>query len=585
MAAVAVPPMKRARANGPVVWWARNDLRLEDNPVLRTAIGEAFTDARKCAHVFVFDPRFLDKSNYGRVTDPNFEKSIKTRRPIDWGNRKCNALRARFWLQCVRALGRGLAAHGCQLIVCHGRPEEVLAALPAGCTVVCQQEPVSPEQTDVEDAVERALAQRGGVLRREWGAMSLYQRGDLPFRIQDQMPGSYSGLGAIMGWKDIWTSTERHEWAPPVRECVPAPAAYPEAPAGLEALPGVMPKEMLEDERAALKRLGYSDSEIAEAMAQEIPEGGENAVRAHFAKWIEEKGDSGDTAPMAASWDLPVSETATTDGHDPLQWANLSRPDGWTRVSHYMALGCISAREMYNSTQGRKNHPGVVHRLMWREWHRLNAIHWGRRLYWLQGPGRIERPWSKDPELVEAWKLGKTGIPYIDACMRELRTTGWLAYKGRKTAGHFLVFDLGIDWRIGAFHYEEVLLDYDVAMNYGNWVTVARVDKPRSWGEPEEGNVVDHADIESKLGAEQKNDPTGAYIRRWVPELKDLDDAFIHKPWEMSDEDMQRCKCILGKDYPVALVQGLKLVTECTDDGHPGLAAASEAVAKPEAAA
>merc|ERR1719321_1982206 len=86
--------------------------------------------------------------------------------------------------------------------------------------------------------------------------------------------------------------------------------------------------------------------------------------------------------------------------------------------------------------------------------------------------------WKSDSEAALRWKAGRTGIPYIDACMRELNETGWLAYKGRKTVATFLAIDLWLDWRIGGFHFEEMLLDYDVAMNYGNWAFCARVDKP-----------------------------------------------------------------------------------------------------------
>ena len=74
------PPWKRPRATGPVVWWLRNDLRLRDNPVAREAVAEALTDQRALLSVFVFDPRFLERSLYGRVTDPEFKKSIKTRK-------------------------------------------------------------------------------------------------------------------------------------------------------------------------------------------------------------------------------------------------------------------------------------------------------------------------------------------------------------------------------------------------------------------------------------------------------------------------------------------------------------------------
>ena len=101
------------------------------------------------------------------MTDPRFENSISRRRPIDFAGRKCCPLRARFILQCIRGLSEGLAAHGVELQVCRGFPEEVFGALPLGSTVVCQQEPVSPECTDVAGGVAAALARRGGTLVRE----------------------------------------------------------------------------------------------------------------------------------------------------------------------------------------------------------------------------------------------------------------------------------------------------------------------------------------------------------------------------------------------------------------------------------
>lgn len=573
--------LKSARRSGPVFWWVRNDIRLEDNPVARMAVGEALADGRKLVPVLVFDPRYFDVSNYGRITDPEFKKSIKTRRPIAFGNRKCSALRARFWVGCVRSLAADLKARGSKLIVCNGKPEDVLKEVPAGSTVIAQDEPVSPEQLDIQDVLSDSLSAKGSILQSEWGAMSLYNKADLPFSVKDQMPASYSALGVALGWKDIWTCSDQETGATPIRPPVASPAVFPETDQEIH-LPGMISEEILSDDAAALKVLGYSDDEIAQALKEAMPEPGEAAARKHFAEWIQEKGDSGDIK-MAASWDLPVSSTANSDGHDPLQWANLSRPDGWTKVSHYMALGCISAREMYARSLHCKNATGVVHRLMWREWHRLNAIHWHRRLFWLQGPGRVERPWSSDPEKVASWKQGKTGVPYIDACIRELNQTGWLAYKGRKTAGFFLVFDMGIDWRIGAFHYEEFLLDYDVAMNYGNWVTVARVDKEKYQGE-DASWYADHAEMRGKLGAERVNDPSGTYIRKWVPELKDLDDKFVHTPWDMTDEDMKRCKCIIGQDYPASVVGRLELLVDGGSDEHPMVAErASEVAAETKA--
>merc|ERR1719436_742021 len=263
----------------------------------------------------------------------------------------------------------------------------------------------------------------------------------------------------------------------------------------------------------------------------------------------------------AVFWDLPCAgQQGPSKEHDPFQWVNLAKADGGLRISHYMAVGCISAREIFHRSKETPNLAMVAHRLLWRDFHRLYAIKYHRRIAWLQGPARVERSWKNDPEIAEAWKKGLTGVPYIDACQRELQQTGWLAYKGRKTSAHFLVFDLWMDWRIGAFHDEETLFDYDFAMNYGNWAVVAKIGNggASAWA----GSVdfdPEHIDLRWKLRAEQKNDPTGAYIRRWVPELRNVEDKYIHTPWEMSTEEMTASGCVIGNDYPASLVGALEL--------------------------
>jgi len=261
-------------------------------------------------------------------------------------------------------------------------------------------------------------------------------------------------------------------------------------------------------------------------------------------------------------WDLPCAGQAgsKSEGRDPLQWKNLSQAPGWLRISHYMAVGCISSREIYNRAKFSWYFTGVAHRLLWRDFHRLYTQKYGRKVAWLQGPARVQRSWSQDPAVADAWKKGLTGVPYIDACQRELQHTGWLAYKGRKTSAWFLVHDLGIDWRIGAFHDEEVLLDYDFAMNYGNWAVVAKIGNGGSsaWNGSRDVDE-EHTDMRAKLTAERQNDPSGAYIRRWVPELRNVDNKYVHTPWLMSEREMESCGCVVGRDYPASLVGPLAL--------------------------
>merc|ERR1719375_2747640 len=197
--------------------------------------------------------------------------------------------------------------------------------------------------------------------------------------------------------------------------------------------------------------------------------------------------------------------------------------------------------------------PGTVHRLMWREWHRYNAIKYGVKLFRLQGPGgQAQFPRCGSSQRALAWKEGRTGVPYIDACMRELNQTGWLPYHKRKTVACFLCHDLEVDWRLGAFHFEEVLLDYDVAMNYGNWIFCARVDKTydskyaaQGWRDRE------HSAVRKSLSVNSANDPQGLYIRQWVPELRSVPEKHLHFPWMMPIEEQQDgASCIIGKDYP-----------------------------------
>jgi len=549
---------------GPVVWWVRNDLRLQDNPVVRMAAGVAQCDKRKFVAVFVFDPRFLDRSPYGRVTDPEFQKSISSRKPITFSSRKTNALRARFWLQSVLKLQQELATRGAKLVVCHGKPEDVLGGLPSGSEVKCQSEPVSIEQTDVESFTEAALSKKGSKLRRDPGAMNLYHPHDLPFAHRER-PECYSALGKALGWKDIWSSSERYEGAAPIRPRVSCPATFAEPPPDLE-LPGMISSEILADETQTLLRLGYTSEEIKQAQAQSLPEGGEPAARAHLEEWVAEQNRAKDEPQeKKVYWDLPCAGLSETgNGHDPMQWHNLGTQHGWLRISHYMAIGCISAREIFHRATETPNFTGVAHRLMWREFHRLYAMKYHRKIAWQQGPARVTRSWSQDPEIADAWKKGKTGVPYIDACQRELQQTGWLAYKGRKTAAHFLVHDLGIDWRIGAFHDEEVLLDYDFAMNHGNWAVVAKVGNGggSAWAGSREVDP-EHWDLRHKLRAEQENDPTGAYIRRWVPELQNVLAKHIHTPWSMTEAEMVECGCVIGRDYPASLLGSLS-IADCS---------------------
>lgn len=129
------------------------------------------------------------------------------------------------------------------------------------------------------------------------------------------------------------------------------------------------------------------------------------------------------------------------------------------------------------------------------------------------------RVWRDDPEVVAAWKEGRTGYPFVDAAMRQLVSEGWVPNRQRLVAASFLAKQLEIDWRIGAAHFMEHLLDGDVASNSGNWQWVAGTGadpRPnRTFNPTRQGRI---------------HDPDGDYVRRWLPELASLPAGQIHTP-------------------------------------------------------
>jgi deoxyribodipyrimidine photo-lyase len=152
--------------------------------------------------------------------------------------------------------------------------------------------------------------------------------------------------------------------------------------------------------------------------------------------------------------------------------------------------------------------------------------------------------WANDEQHFAAWCEGRTGYPFVDAAMRQLRTLGWMHNRARMVTASFLVKDLLIDWRWGERWFMQNLIDGDPAANNAGWQWVA-------------GTGVDAAPyfrVFNPVSQSEKFDPQGAYICQWVPELTTVPQKFIHAPWRMSERDQIAARCRIGVDYPAPVV-------------------------------
>ena len=150
-------------------------------------------------------------------------------------------------------------------------------------------------------------------------------------------------------------------------------------------------------------------------------------------------------------------------------------------------------------------------------------------------------PWEKNIKFLSAWKKGLTGYPIVDAGMRELYSTGWMHNRVRMIVGSFLVKHLLINWKEGEEYFKNCLLDYNEASNVAGWQWVAGCG----------ADAAPYFRIFNPILQGEKFDKDGEYVKKWVPELKNISKKFIHKPWELEGEKNFE----LGKDYPFPLVK------------------------------
>jgi deoxyribodipyrimidine photo-lyase len=242
--------------------------------------------------------------------------------------------------------------------------------------------------------------------------------------------------------------------------------------------------------------------------------GGETAARSRAQRWLAHAVDR------------------YQDIHDDLA------ADATSKLSPYLHFGCLSPTEL--AARVSRDHPGpggqaFLRQLCWRDFHHqvLDA-----RPDAVRTDLRPRGSWRRDPDALAAWTAGRTGIPIVDAGMRQLAAEGWMHNRARLITAGFLTKTLGLDWRAGAAHFARHLLDADVANNTLNWQWVA-------------GTGMDTRPnrVLNPLRQATRYDPTGDYVRRYIPELADLSDpVHLHEPWRLGPESLRQ------RDYPIPIV-------------------------------
>ena len=227
---------------------------------------------------------------------------------------------------------------------------------------------------------------------------------------------------------------------------------------------------------------------------------------------------------------------------------------GTSNLSPYLRFGLISSRKLAFFTRDFIDHSeNAEARISAETW--LNELIWRDFYYSILDnfPFVLKRafresfthiPWRTSHHDLDAWKNGLTGYPIVDAGMRQLRETGWMHNRARMITASFLTKDLLINWQEGEKWFMEQLIDGDPACNNGGW----------QWCAGTGTDAAPYFRIFNPILQGKKFDPTGKYIRRWIPELANVPDKFIHTPWEMPLDIQSQVNIIIGKDYPKPIV-------------------------------
>jgi deoxyribodipyrimidine photo-lyase len=400
--------------------------------------------------------------------------------------------RAAFLHGCLKELSQDLGDRGGGLAIREGRPWTELPRLAnaVGATEVYWANDVSPYARARDARVRAALEQTG--------ARTTITAGNFIADIGRIRTGSGAPYRVFSPFHGTWMNAGR-------RPLEPAPETIR------------LPSKLTRGQLPSAAALGASEP------PQRLVEPGEDAARRAMAAWL----DDG------------IADYA--ERHDVLAGATTSR------LSPYLHFGGLSPLELESEVRRQRGRGPAEYRrqLAWRDFYAHALLHHPDNAHQELQSRYREPEWDHDDGLLECWKAGRTGYPIVDAAMRELRETGWMHNRARLVVGSFLTKDLHLSWRAGERYFMHSLLDGDESNNNGNWQWIASVGADPA---PYFRRLL------NPVTQQQRHDPGGVYVRRWVPELRAVPDRHLAEPWCMSDAEQASAGCVIGADYPAPVV-------------------------------
>lgn len=501
-----------------VVIWFRKGLRVADNPALAAAAACASATGSLLFPVFCLDPWFADSA-------------------------RVSANRYAFLLGCLRDLDASLRARGSQLLVLRGKADVVVPAALAAwrATHVFYEKDTEPYAL-VRDAAVTAAARAQGAAVLPVHGHTLWEPAVLAAAARKKaagaLPTTYAAFCALAASLPLPPRPfPAPDDLPPISRCAVALAAGAAAGAVAGSVPASLAEAGFTPAGAAATTPFVGGESVAAASLDAALARGGGTWVASFSK--------PDTAPTALA---PALSTTALSPH--LKFGSLGSRTFFWRLRDAVASAPSAAP--------RTSPPvSLEGQLLWREFAYFSAAHtaaWDRMV---GNPRCRQIAWDASPALVAAWEGGRTGYPWIDACMAELHATGWLHHLGRHAVACFLTRgDLYQSWEQGAKVFDRLLLDADYAINNFSWMWLsASAFFSQYWK------------VYSPVAFPKKTDPSGNYVRRWLPQLARLPDKFIYEPWAAPPAVLAAAGVRLGPggNYPTRIIDHTVSSKQCIE--------------------